>query len=63
VRLSPAFGEWMMAWPQGWVTDPAIGLSRNEQLRAVGNGVVIPCAVAAYRYLLGVAAASMREAS
>jgi DNA (cytosine-5)-methyltransferase 1 len=39
-RLSPAFVEWMMGLPAGWVTDPAIGISRNDQLRALGNGVV-----------------------
>lgn len=39
-RLSPAFVEWMMGLPAGWVTDPAIGLTRSEQLKALGNGVV-----------------------
>lgn len=39
-RLSPAFVEWMMGLPDGWVTDPAIGISRNDQLKALGNGVV-----------------------
>lgn len=39
-QLSPRFVEWMMGWPDGWVTDPAIGLTRAEQLRACGNGVV-----------------------
>lgn len=37
-RLSPAFVEWMMGLPQGWVTD--IDISRATQLRALGNGVV-----------------------
>ncbi|WP_109527174.1 MULTISPECIES: DNA cytosine methyltransferase [Nocardia] len=58
-RLSPAFGEWMMFWPAGWVTNPAIGLKRAEQLKCVGNGVVPTQAVAAFRYLLGVAAGSI----
>jgi DNA (cytosine-5)-methyltransferase 1 len=39
-RLSPKFVEWMMGLPAGHVTDPAIGISRNEQLKALGNGVV-----------------------
>ena len=39
-RLNPAFVEWMMGLPAGWVTDPAIGISRNDQLKALGNGVV-----------------------
>jgi DNA (cytosine-5)-methyltransferase 1 len=30
----------MMGLPDGWVTDPAIGISRNHQLKALGNGVV-----------------------
>lgn len=39
-RLSARFAEWMMMLPDGWVTDPAIGLSRNQQLKLCGNGVV-----------------------
>jgi len=51
-RLSPAFVEWMMGLPDGWVTDPAIGISRNDQLKACGNGVVPQQAVAALRDML-----------
>lgn len=51
-RLSAAFSEWLMGWPAGWVTDPAIGISRNDQLRIVGNGVVPQQAIAALTYLL-----------
>jgi DNA (cytosine-5)-methyltransferase 1 len=54
-RLSAAFSEWLMGWPDGWVTDPAIGLSRNDQLRIVGNGVCPQQAAAALRYLLTIA--------
>jgi DNA (cytosine-5)-methyltransferase 1 len=54
-RLSAAFSQWLMGWPDGWVTDPAIGLSRNDQLRIVGNGVVPAQAAAAIRYLLTIA--------
>jgi DNA (cytosine-5)-methyltransferase 1 len=39
-RLSPPFVEWLMGLPGGHVTDPAIGLTRNQQLKALGNGVV-----------------------
>lgn len=39
-RLSPAFVEWLMGLPEGHVTAPEIGLSRNQQLKALGNGVV-----------------------
>jgi len=37
-RLSSKFTEWMMGLPDGWITD--IGLSRNDELKACGNGVV-----------------------
>ncbi len=53
-RLAAAFSEWLMGWPEGWVTDPAIGISRNDQLRIVGNGVCSQQAAAALRYLLSV---------
>lgn len=51
-RLSPRFVEWMQGLPAGHVTDPAIGISRNEQLKALGNGVLPAQAAAALRYLL-----------
>jgi DNA (cytosine-5)-methyltransferase 1 len=38
-RLNPAFSEWMMGAPQGHIT-AVPGLSREDQLRAIGNGVV-----------------------
>lgn len=49
-RLSAPFVEWLMGLPAGWVTDT--GLSRNEQLKALGNGVVPHQAGAALRHLL-----------
>jgi DNA (cytosine-5)-methyltransferase 1 len=52
--LSPAFVEWMMGLPAGWVTDVP-GLTRNEQLKALGNGVVPQQAAHAVRFLLGFA--------
>lgn len=39
-RLSPPFVEWMMGLLKGHVTDPTIGLTRAQQLKALGNGVV-----------------------
>jgi DNA (cytosine-5)-methyltransferase 1 len=51
-RLSPRFVEWLMGLPDGWVTDA--GLTRNEQLKALGNGVVPQQGSAALRYLLAV---------
>lgn len=56
--LSPAFVEWMMGLPAGHVTAPEIGLTRNEQLKALGNGVVPQQAQAALRYLLAAVATS-----
>ena len=49
-RLSSAFTEWMMGLPEGWITD--VGLTRNEELRACGNGVVPQQAELALRMLL-----------
>lgn len=54
LRLSSKFSEWLMMWPEGWVTDPELGLSRNAQLKLVGNGVVPNQAIAAFTYLLDV---------
>lgn len=52
-RLSSAFAEWMMMLPDGHVT--GIGLSRNEQLKALGNGVVVQQALAALERLVPIA--------
>ena len=50
-RLSARFVEWMMCLPDGWVTDVP-GITRNEALKALGNGVVTPQAVHALRVML-----------
>lgn len=39
-RLAPEFVEWMMGAPEGWVTDPSLGVSRAALLKMLGNGVV-----------------------
>ena len=44
-RLSPVFVEWLMMLPEGHVTQA--GLSRNQMLKALGNGVVPAQAAAA----------------
>jgi hypothetical protein len=49
-RLSSAFTEWMMGVPEGWITN--CGLSRNDELKACGNGVVPQQAELALRVLL-----------
>lgn len=39
-RPAPEFVEWFMGLPTGWVTDPAHGLTPNQQITALGNGVL-----------------------
>lgn len=39
-QLAPEFVEWMMGLEPGWFTSPDIGLTRAQQLRLGGNGVV-----------------------
>ena len=38
IRLSSSFSEWMMGLPEDWVCSQ--GLSRNDELKLIGNGVV-----------------------
>jgi hypothetical protein len=61
-RLSPAFVEWLMGLPAGWVTDVP-GISRNDALKALGNGVVPQQAAEAVRYLLAVRDNALRSAA
>jgi len=42
-----------MGWPYGLVTDPAIGLSREQQAHIIGNGVVPQQARLAVAHLAG----------
>lgn len=49
-RLSSEFTEWMMGLPKGWVT--GLGLSRKDELKACGNGVVPQQAELALKILL-----------
>lgn len=51
-RLSSQFTEWMMGLRPGWVTGH--GLSRKDELKACGNGVVPQQAELALRLLLEV---------
>ena len=59
-RLSVRAVEWMMGLPAGHVTGVP-GVKRSDQLRALGNGVVLLQAAAALRYLLAVRAWMRRE--
>jgi DNA (cytosine-5)-methyltransferase 1 len=62
-RLSPVFVEWMQGLPEGWVTDVP-GLSRNAQLKLLGNGVVPQQGDLALRLLLaGPGLAELGEAA
>jgi DNA (cytosine-5)-methyltransferase 1 len=46
-RLDPAFVEWMMGFPAGWVE----GMSRTQALKALGNAVVPQQAIGALQVL------------
>ena len=48
-RLNPGFVEWMMGYPEGWVTD--IMTKRTHSLKALGNAVVPQCAAEAFLQL------------
>ena len=52
-RLNVEFASWMMGLPKGWVTGVP-GLSRAQQLKAIGNGVVPQQAAAALLLLKGI---------
>ena len=52
-RLDVKFAEWIMGLPDGWVTDVP-GLSRAQQIKAIGNGVVPQQAAAALLLLKGI---------
>jgi hypothetical protein len=54
-RLSPAFAEWIMQLPEGWVTGVR-GLPYSAMIRVIGNGVVPAQATAALRRLTRLAA-------
>lgn len=53
--MAPAFVEWLMGLPAGHVTGVP-GVSRAEQLKLLGNGVVPQQAELALRHLLAVPA-------
>lgn len=55
-RLNAAFAEWMMGLPAGHVTGVP-GVTRAQQLKAIGNGVCPPQAVAALHELFEMEAA------
>jgi DNA (cytosine-5)-methyltransferase 1 len=50
-KLNPKFVEYMMGLPKGWVTD--LDISRAQQLKMLGNGVVPQQAYFALEILFG----------
>lgn len=52
-RPAPEFVEWLMGLEPGWVTESSHDLTDNQQLAALGNGVLPIQAVAALRVMLG----------
>ena len=52
-QLNIEFASWMMGLPKGWITGVP-GLSRAQQLKAIGNGVVPQQAAAALLLLKGI---------
>lgn len=62
-RLSATFVEWLMGQPDGWVTAEELGLSRVQQLRALGNGVVTQQAIYAITWLLERAELNLTEST
>ena len=50
-RLSPRFVEFLMGVPEGWVCDVP-GITRNQALKALGNGIVPQQCAAAFRAYL-----------
>jgi len=51
-KLSPKFVEYIMGLPVGWVTD--LDISRSQQLKLLGNGVVPQQAYEAIRKLMSI---------
>ena len=52
-RPAPAFVEWLMGLPEGWVTDTETSdLTANQQITALGNGVLPLQATSALRCLV-----------
>lgn len=54
-RLSTKFVEWLMGLPEGHVTGEDLGLTREQQLRLLGNGVVPQQAALAVHALINTA--------
>jgi DNA (cytosine-5)-methyltransferase 1 len=50
-RPAPAFVEWLMGLPKGWVTSPALALTHAQQLAALGDGVAPMQAATAVSHL------------
>jgi DNA (cytosine-5)-methyltransferase 1 len=60
-RLNPPFVEYMMGLPKGWVTD--LDISRSQQLKMLGNGVVPQQAYYAIQQLMNLDTPSEQDLS
>lgn len=61
-RLAAPFSEWMMGFPPGHITGVE-GITRSNQLKIIGNGVVPQQAASALRQLLGIYAEEVKGAA
>jgi hypothetical protein len=61
-QLAPPFVEWMMGLPAGHVTDVP-DMTRNEMLKALGNGVVPQQVAAALEWILTVGVTAWKRVS
>jgi hypothetical protein len=61
-QLAPPFVEWMMGVAAGWVTGVP-GLTRNDMLKILGNGVVPLQAAEGMRACLADIAAALGQAA
>jgi len=61
-RLTARFEEWLMWLPEGHVTGVE-GISRTDQLKIIGNGVVPIQSREAFRYLMGLEAPNKESGS
>ncbi|TWS25375.1 DNA cytosine methyltransferase [Tsukamurella sputi] len=52
-RLAAAFAQWMMGWPEGWVTEPAIWTDDREVIEKIRAGFMPATARSAQLKIIG----------
>lgn len=50
-QLTAAFPAWLMGLPNGYLTNPELGLTRTDIIKMAGNGVVPQAALVAYTHI------------